>query len=52
MVVHAKDEVILNRLIKNYQSYNYIIAPHELNNVKKLQNKLAEYYFRKLMKTI
>ena len=42
-----KDEVILNRLIKNYQSYNYIIAPHELNNVKKLQKQTNGILFSK-----
>ena len=42
-----KDEVILNRLIKNYQSYNYIIAPHELNNVKKLQKQTSGILFSK-----
>ena len=34
-----KDEMILNRFIKNYQNYNFIIAPHENNNIKKLQKE-------------
>ena len=36
-----KDEMILNRLIKNFQNYNFIIAPHENNNIKKLQKQTS-----------
>lgn len=36
-----KDEMILSRLIKNHQNYNFIIAPHENNNIKKLQKQTS-----------
>ncbi len=42
-----KDELILKRLIKNHQSYNYIIAPHEFNNIKNLQKQTNGLLFSK-----
>ena len=42
-----KDELILNRLIKNHQSYNYIIAPHEFNNIKNLRKQTNGLLFSK-----
>lgn len=42
-----KDEIILAKHIKEYPQYNYIIAPHELNYISKLQKQTNALLFSK-----
>ena len=42
-----KDELIISQLIKEYPNYNYIIAPHELKNIKRLQKQMGAMLFSK-----
>tara|TARA_B100000287_G_scaffold412899_1_gene443856 strand:+ start:62 stop:835 length:774 start_codon:yes stop_codon:yes gene_type:complete len=43
-----KDEKILNKFIKNNPQYNYIIAPHELNYINKIQKETNGILFSKI----
>jgi len=42
-----KDEVILAKYIKNNTSYNFIIAPHEMQHISELKNQTNALLFSK-----
>ena len=42
-----KDEILIAKYIKEYPQYNYIIAPHELHYISKLQKQTNALLFSK-----